>query len=84
MLEIKTIKFKHLNLIYIFQYSSFILKKNYSKKMLNGQERAALQNSVKNYFVKNPKTTKAEAANHFVKEGICRKTAYNYINRHLT
>ena len=52
--------------------------------MLNGQERAALQNSVKNYFVKNPKTTKAEAANHFVKEGICRKTAYNYINRHLT
>ena len=49
--------------------------------MLNGQERAALQNSVKNYFVKNPKTTKAEAANHFVKEGICRKTAYNYINR---
>ena len=51
--------------------------------MLNDQERAALQKSVKNFFVKNPKATKAEAANHFIKEGIARKTAYRYINRQL-
>ena len=51
--------------------------------MLNGQERAALQKSVKNFFVKNPIATKAEAVNHFIKEGIARKTAYRYINRQL-
>ena len=51
--------------------------------MLNGAERLALEKRVKNYFVNNPNISKADAANHFIQEGICRKTAYNYINREL-
>ena len=51
--------------------------------MLNANERAVLQNNVKIFFVKNPKSTKAEAANHFIKEGYCRTTVYAYINREL-
>jgi len=51
--------------------------------MLSEAERLALQNRVKNFFVKNPEISKADAANHFIQEGICRKTAYNYINREL-
>lgn len=51
--------------------------------MLSEAERFALQNRVKNFFVKNPEISKADAANHFIQEGICKKTAYNYINREL-
>ena len=51
--------------------------------MLNANERAVLQKNVKNYFVKNRKSSKAEAANHFIKEGYCRTTVYAYINREL-
>ncbi|RNA44719.1 hypothetical protein BpHYR1_028672 [Brachionus plicatilis] len=51
--------------------------------MLSEAERLALQNRVKNFFVKNPEISKADAANHFIQEGICKKTAYNYINREL-
>ena len=51
--------------------------------MLSEAERLALQKRVKNFFVKNPEISKVDAANHFIKDGICRKTAYNYINRDL-
>ena len=51
--------------------------------MLSESERLVLQNRVKNFFVKNPEISKADAVNHFIQEGICKKTAYNYINREL-
>lgn len=40
--------------------------------MLKQAERIALQNDIKKFVVKNPKSTKAEIANHFIKGGIPR------------
>ena len=51
--------------------------------MLNANERAVLEKNVKKFFVKNSKSTKAEASNHFIKERYGRTTVYMYINREL-
>ena len=41
--------------------------------MLSEVERLALQNRVENFFVKNPEISKADAANYFIQEGICKE-----------
>ena len=47
--------------------------------MLSETERLALQNRVKNFFVKNPEISKADAANHFIQEGICKEKCPEYV-----
>ena len=44
-------------------------------------EREFFRKRLENFFVKNPQIKQSEVVDHFVKEGIARKTVYNALNR---
>ena len=43
--------------------------------------RPAFRKAIENYFVKNPEKKKSEVVNHFVQQGIARRTIYSNITR---
>ena len=69
--------------LYLFSNFKLLLywiKKNNSTKRLKKTEREFFRKRLENFFVKNPQI-KQSVVDHFVQEGIARKTVYNALNR---
>ena len=49
--------------------------------MVSVKEREIIRKHIKNFTVKNPNGKRDEIVNHFLKQGIARRTIYNYINK---
>ena len=49
---------------------------------LKKQEREFFRKLLENFIVKNPQFKQRQVVDHFVREGIARRTVYNALNRH--